>query len=133
MLLTLLTVLTTICLGGLVAAFINQSKVNKLVNENIKVNKSNLSFRVEFIEMGKKVENLTNVSMELNQTNNLLMKTNKKIMAKYEEILLTNTDLISRVEHLEDENKKITRVLENYNMMAPAFKISQPFSMKMVK
>lgn len=126
-------VLTVICLGALFLTYVSQSKVKTLVNENIHVSKNNLEFRTDFIKMNKDIENLMNVSQDLNKSNNLLRKSNEKIMVKYDQMIMVNQKLEKRVSYLEEENKKIKAALENYNLIAPAFKIDKSFAVKLVK
>lgn len=119
-------VLTILCLGALLMTFSSQFKVRKLINDNISVNKSNLEFRTDFIKMNKSIETLTNDTRELKEQNVRLIDLSEKL--EFECSILTN-----RVTYLEEENKKIKTVLENYNLMAPSFEIKKPFLMKLVK
>lgn len=45
----------------------------------------------------------------------------------------TCIELKSEVEYLKEENRKINKTLEFYNMVAPNFKLDKSFTMKIVK
>ena len=132
--------LTLLCLGGLLLLSISQFKVNKLVKENVKVNKNNLNYRSDSAKMSYEIENLINVSKEMNKYNNILKKKHDELMSENGKlakrvIKLENqvTTLENRVEFLEDENRKINRALETHNLIASNSKIDKSFMFKIVK
>ena len=56
--------LTLLCLGGLLVLSVNQFKMGKLIQENVRVNKSNLNYRNDSSRMSYEIESLINASQE---------------------------------------------------------------------
>ena len=52
---------------------------------------------------------------------------------KIKELRMENERLNIDIKNLKEENRKIISALEQYDIMAPHFKIKEPFSIKIVK
>lgn len=102
--------------------------------------KTNQTLIKNYNSISDKYDNLSIDFNKLMDTNNRLIKrcdilTDKvEYLADRSEYLeKRNIKLEQDIEVLKDENKKIIKTLEHYNMMAPHFKLEKPFTMKIVK
>ena len=99
--------------------FSGVSLVVAVKTKNSALVKQNISIEEKYCEVLK--ENGNNI------------KRIKKLEDTCESLFKTCEDLQGRVKYLEDENRKITKTLEFYDMIAPNFKLDKPFAMKIVK
>lgn len=91
----------------------------------------NYDLKIEIMEKVNEtlVKNYDSISSDFSKLYNY----NQELISKNENLNIRINKLEMRVETLEDENKKIIKTLEHYNMMAPHFKLDKPFLIKAIK
>lgn len=125
--------LTLLCLGGLLVLSVNQFKMGKLMQENVRVNKSNLNYRNDSSRMSYEIESLINASQEMTKYNNILKRKHDELINENKKLTYRINKLEERVVYLEEENRKINRALETHHLIASNLKVDKPFLIKMVK
>lgn len=139
------TIILGVCVISCIITLLSANKKKEVSNQNYDLKmeimeKTNQTLIKNYNSISDKYDNLSIDFNKLMDTNNRLIKrcdilTDKvEYLADRSEYLeKRNIKLEQDIEVLKDENKKIIKTLEHYNMMAPHFKLEKPFTMKIVK
>lgn len=124
----MLILLVALCMLISSASFINSLKAKKdsVAIENNSLNIKNNELAKKNIEIEEKYYTV----LQNNISNHGRIEKLEKACSELSDRCLA---LSKRVNTLEEENKKIKRTLEFYNMVSPNFELKKPFSMKVVK
>lgn len=129
-----------ICLSVLGILSFGMIKVDKLIKENNTYTKINYEIKSDFSNTLIDIKHLKNENIKIRQNYKIVEDKYIETKELYEQSVehtkqLTSTlnKLHKRVECLEDDNRRIKNILENYNMMAENATVDKSFKMKLIK